>query len=561
MLALGDSISSIFAINSMIPVLGFTRPRAVKVFLSHKDSDKKICTKIKEDLEREFDDDIDIFLSSDAKCIRSGDEWRKRIEKNLREADWLFFLYLNPRQVWDWCFFEAGFFLGFGDNKGRRDKLVMLHPDGVLPPKPFADIQSAGANAADIEQKLRQMLAKTPSGRDKTDWRRIAESIAHDVQAAALQFFDGRYQLTVECPMIVNPKDPFDVKVDVEKATVCVKGASRDLLGIGVETGISWYHFGMHLNGKRTPPETNWDRAFDFYALEAAALGIGRNKHLGEAELQSFRVGNDGYRPIITGAELDSGGTVHLTLYLVKIPDSLDARATNSFDTIYQSLSLGCQLRRDVVETNDSGLEALTPGDPRAKELLTNLWRSLESVVTDSFNRGLTPERTREAFGETRVPALEDLIEKWEKLSPALKEATEKVDVQRCKELITVLRHINFQYLKLADTRLMQLLDKVDMPKIDTLPESVKQMLPTASLQDPTYRLPVERGVAGDPSPGAIEPSSNEIDAAGSVALMTKPKKKAARKNTASKKSARDEDNHTKEEDNHGKKVRRGKPR
>lgn len=104
--------------------------------------------------------------------------------------------------------------------------------------------------------------------------------------------------------MIINSNNPLDVRVDRERAEVCFNEDAQGLFQIGVETGIAWRRFGEHLNEKRGMAKADWQRAFDFYALEAAAIGIRRDKHLGVADLQAFRIGEDGYGPSITRANL-----------------------------------------------------------------------------------------------------------------------------------------------------------------------------------------------------------------------------------------------------------------
>jgi hypothetical protein len=135
--------------------------RSKKIFLSHRasdDEDRASANKIKEIFERLGPRAVEVFVSG--KSIDAGQEWRKRVVAELRESQYLVFLYTDLHANWNWCHFEAGRFLSFmstNDGADGADKrIVVLRPDGLPVPSTLDDYMSIEV-PTDIE-RLEQFL-------------------------------------------------------------------------------------------------------------------------------------------------------------------------------------------------------------------------------------------------------------------------------------------------------------------------------------------------------------------------------------------------------------------
>src|SRR5215469_2816785 len=109
------------------------------VFLSHKSQDASAAEALKDSLSVMFGIDK-IFLAEE---IDKGDDWRKAIDQALVEAKCFLLLYTDPQLDWSWCFYEAGAFAKMGSKPERP--VFCLHPFGVPPPSPLANLQTLRA--------------------------------------------------------------------------------------------------------------------------------------------------------------------------------------------------------------------------------------------------------------------------------------------------------------------------------------------------------------------------------------------------------------------------------
>ena len=91
-----------------------------RIFVSHKASNGKIVSDMLNILKSGMTG-VEFFLSEQ---IEPGDNWRYDIVKEIKTADCLLLLYLDPDQDWSWCMFEAGLFSAYKPKMGRGDFIV-----------------------------------------------------------------------------------------------------------------------------------------------------------------------------------------------------------------------------------------------------------------------------------------------------------------------------------------------------------------------------------------------------------------------------------------------------
>ena len=121
----------------------------VKVFVSRKEKDSAIVSRIIKRLEIPAGDSVRFFTSTE---IISGESWRNQILDNLVAADVLFLIYTDPTMGWDWCLYEVGLFTPL-DRESERP-IVCLHPAGQQPPAPLQHIQAVPAEQERVAQFL-----------------------------------------------------------------------------------------------------------------------------------------------------------------------------------------------------------------------------------------------------------------------------------------------------------------------------------------------------------------------------------------------------------------------
>ena len=110
------------------------------VFVSHKSSNAKLANDIIETLQLGTMG-VEFFLSEK---VPPGENWRADIVRQLKSADCMLLLYLDPDQDWGWCLFEAGLFSAHRSREGERPLFCIQYP-GAQPPDPLSDIQTTSA--------------------------------------------------------------------------------------------------------------------------------------------------------------------------------------------------------------------------------------------------------------------------------------------------------------------------------------------------------------------------------------------------------------------------------
>jgi hypothetical protein len=127
----------------------------LKVFISYKSRDAQAALEIKNKLEGLGAGKMEVFVSCSPESLPPTAKWRDKIITELREAHCLLFLYTDPKQTWDWCFYETGFFDGA---RTPSALLYVLHAKGTPPPKPLEGLQGVqidqGAPPGDASTSL-----------------------------------------------------------------------------------------------------------------------------------------------------------------------------------------------------------------------------------------------------------------------------------------------------------------------------------------------------------------------------------------------------------------------
>lgn len=101
-----------------------------RLFLSHSSADSTLATLIASEIEREFSDTVNVFVSSRPDAIPSGRDWFDTVMENLDKADALVILMTEPAVNSAWVGFELGYFW----NKTEKERIYPLfHPSTSIP--------------------------------------------------------------------------------------------------------------------------------------------------------------------------------------------------------------------------------------------------------------------------------------------------------------------------------------------------------------------------------------------------------------------------------------------
>ena len=134
-----------------------------RIFVSHKASNGEIVSDMLNILKSGMAG-VEFFLSEQ---IEPGDNWRSDIVKEIKTADCLLLLYLDPDQDWSWCMFEAGLFSAYKPKNAERRLYCIQYP-GSPPPDPLSEIQTTSATFDGMKIFLKSFYSTTKQTDPKT---------------------------------------------------------------------------------------------------------------------------------------------------------------------------------------------------------------------------------------------------------------------------------------------------------------------------------------------------------------------------------------------------------
>jgi hypothetical protein len=439
------------------------------VFLSHKEKDSQVAAKIKECLKDKFH--ANVFLSSDAKDLRGGDNWLDALHAKLEEARWLVLLYSDAGQNWDWCIYEGGFFRGHHIDS-RNDNLAVLHPRGTSPPAPFKAIQAVEAGVDPVAGWLRKAFHnRTKNGSfSERSYLGAAHTICRLVQQLATRPYAE--QRIVKVHVESGKKDGSLSVSEMFKAATLT---AADLLAANVLETVP----DQEITGEQLR-ELFEKRSFDTIGLCDMINRI-RERGLPPAVLELFCApGGQGYRPVVTKANRSDGGIVDIELTLASIPPTFKFDTAIEFDRLFQLLAATARFRSEVTEAFANKLaSAKSLPAAKQKELLLNLERARDQVLNDARTWGMTSSEVRSPFGVAVQHRVTDAQDSAREALALLDKAVRDKDIALANNAFAVLRYANYEFLDLVVNRLLELLKAQALPPIQKgwikfLPEHVQ---------------------------------------------------------------------------------------
>jgi hypothetical protein len=460
--------------------------RPIHVFISHKERDKELARRIKGLLlQRGKPGRLRVFASSDAGDL-PGTQWFPFIHRELAQAHSLILLYTDPRQVWDWCLYEAGYFAGrFGDVSDVNN-LFVLHPRRVPRPAPLQQWHSVVADETVIDGVL-EKLYRTPRG-----------GCCFDGKA------EDRRSLAIEIRKEMEAFEPVAILPPLKPLLILEGSATSELLGGGEPGAGVTYRVTVHIDADaaaalRLPeqfysledflkrPEVSEAR-LDGDTLPKLLAGLLTSRSIGNSPLPPCVIDGQAWRPIIDDASLTSGKAL-LKIGLQRIQPNLDASTSYGLEALSEIARLAVRFRATVVDQYAKALDehsslTATCASALAKPLL----HDVQTHAGEAIAAGLNTERAiLRAFRDAEHSNIKDLGEQWRRGLSLLREVADNRTAHpgALHQAFSVLRSTNFRYLVAACAELNRLAQTLEPPP------AVRQLpgTPVASAEDrPLWR-------------------------------------------------------------------------
>lgn len=493
-------------------------PEPLIIFISHKTKDKAAAQVLK-DLLMGHCTGLTVFLSSDARDISVGNRWWETIHENLDKADWLLLLYTTPNDNWDWCIYEAGYFAGRRSAR-KTDTLLVLHPPGVTRPAPLSAWQSLPAEKDAIHSFFEKIF---DPGNHRCHWRgsescmtdlakkfemkEVAKKLADAVAPLKVATRYPNQRLTVSVPQL----EPGEVTAAIndlpDNASVTLSETSARLLNLAPGEH-KWNVF------KQAVSEFH----FDVETL-VQVVALARTRRAVPSSLALFRSPSDncGYRPLVYSLEFQSQGAVEVELLLADLPTNMDADDLNAFERVHRLFSLAKQFRREVAEKYGRQLPKFDGGAKTGDEVLflKALLHDMDRIAADSWSQGFrSDDRLFDSFEDGQRPILEQLLKEWRAAKADLERSIASGACPNPAAILNPLRCINLDFLKLAATRMRDLVFKFVPPAdAEAFPSEPGEIPPAARLRNRRNpgevpgEAPIPPVVPQHPGTGGNEPA------------------------------------------------------
>lgn len=431
------------------------------VFISHKSRDKEAAQDIRRLLMIPGGDSLHVFISE---RIEAGQEWSRQIRENLERADYLLLLYTDPTEEWDWCLFEAGFFVGRA--KEKHNGMICLHSTKHVPPKPLQQFQSI---RVDEKDKLVDFLRKLFTGINRS----LIES-QEDIQNLADNVVKVLVEKTVKLEKSILKTDyitlhlgPSEVKglqeaKRIPETVVCESQETESLKIFGLLRGeCTMRSLDGGLEGHY---KESWLKGLA-ETLSAASM---KKDPVPPIPILYSKAKKREYHVILHRIDLFTDGSIKFFLLFIEKIREVEDKDEN-VRMIGDMLTLGRKLRWKILmkfHREISVLRFRTHNERERRECLDSLRLAMNWVAGEATRLDLLiPEDVINAFEEPedRKRIEEIVTQRWPGLADKLFRGMEieKPDLDLVLGAIEGLLELNKEYMVVSAKRYQELLAKM----------------------------------------------------------------------------------------------------
>jgi len=440
----------------------------LRIFISHKFKDKRIAENITNELKIYASGRLEFFFSTPP-----GEDYRKKIDEELKVSDWLLLLYTDPTAEWDWCMFEVGFFAAKVENSEHR--VICLHsedPD-VTPPKPLDRWQSVKANEEEVSKLLKQLYGdplrhgiaplNPDLASDPERLKGLARTITEDLGPAPKQpkFFTNYLLLYIGQDQISEIISGEGAKSVPEDVLIESDRLSLAMFGLGPrDDKFKWGEIVNKLS-EQAPEQIHWTRGLSILIYKAY------KKELFDARLSLFNSPWDNklYRPRLHRSQ-------HLTNhYLFKIiftevDTEEDFMPSGDLGTISRLMIMARMFRWSVLEEYKIKVDAHMSDNQSNADIsktLNDLQSAIDKVLSEAikYRYTLSDNVIAPFKNETDKNEISKMFKDWERLRKQISDKIKAKDIKKVRTILDGMREMNKNFLILAAKRYFELIKEM----------------------------------------------------------------------------------------------------
>jgi hypothetical protein len=429
----------------------------MNIFLSHGHVNTRQSRTFAELLRSYGGGNLEVYRSEE---IPPGMTWFDHIVKAVKGCDVLVFLLFGDEPNLDWCNFEAGLCAGCSSDK----RIVVLHPEGVIAPRPLQQYQNVSVSAHAIEPVETFIWSLFQCDTDPINPEVCKRRGAYEtVKNGIIDLF----KKPQKPPAIEEVSTELDWRI-VVRFNKAQFGELYNKAIIDPEVEVCGHHSSLTIFGFQPPFNiVSWGELLN--RLDEVERGTQMEgvatvwaEHLGKLlrvaatnweERDGVRLAdglpfyrdlhhNITYRPSLYEITRRGDEEAKFKLNFTKLPSELAARPGGRWKVISHMLDL-CRLFRFGVLENPEFAVLVNPSDepiPNVERILDKLDVALSNVRSDFLNRGIPLHEIPRAFASgnllyNHAGEIKHLLAEGKKIRTSISRAIAKrdlVEVRRC---------------------------------------------------------------------------------------------------------------------------------
>ena len=382
------------------------------VFISHRAEYATQVRALKNAIQDCSNAKVRVFISED---IPHSEEWRKKIESQLRETSSLLLVYGTPEEDWSWCFYEAGFFAGLPVGEDSKRGIYCIIRPNVPIPGPLGHLQAV-KGPDELIDAVQEIYRASGVDCDTGELRDATQKVCRQLYSR-LEKYRGHPRVY----LTIKEADLDNLTAIPPTATLC-----GDPLILGLYFGLNkqsaeWREI---VEGDGDLDEV--DRVFFLKWLHETQDSIlkARKGRIQVAQTVLIaRGGANRCRFLLDEARIQPDGDYVCEFLVLNEVGGRPGGLSKQELAVLTSIRMGLRFRYELIEAfRNLPMEGLPPAERRKR--IEDIRDIMDNLTTEADTRGFfAPGDFFGAFEGAEKERLQQLIGKWPTIEQAINES------------------------------------------------------------------------------------------------------------------------------------------
>jgi hypothetical protein len=423
----------------------------INIFFSYKLKDETVASAVVKQIRGISGEKLNITY---AKEFETGKDYRDKILRATRNANWFILLLPDPTDDWDWCLYESGLFRA---KKLPGDRLICIHYKDNKIPDQISNFNAVAASKDKLAVFLHELFCMPDPvpGMNPINAALDVESIAEVIESVVSPPLSLKTVPFHEFVSVsIRDDNPLVSNNDLNEMEIIDATPGKLPLFRKIDRPDTW--------GDLTDQVTDKNQGFWRTELRQA-LCAARDKNIPD-DIHATFIGCNGkhYLPVLHAkVQVEATGKIHS--YLIDfIEDIKTADRTfipETLRVLAVTLHLGLRFRWEILENKRYQDHVM------CKEEADEIRMSIDRIMLEASQAGLQNSNLlKQQFqNEEHIRKIDDMSTKWQNLmnqagTGFLDEALRNRDAASTSQILKELSPLNTEFLKVVFERFTEVL-------------------------------------------------------------------------------------------------------